>query len=98
MLNATACPKSFASVQTSIPTTCIIISISIDLGWDEDEFLQRLEAPVWDEDNSEDLAAMYERINEKYIVSQRPEDTLMLETPSNLLDGTPGTFCYYLYV
>ena len=74
--------------------TCIIlISISIDLDWDEDDFLQRLEAPLWDENDSEDLASMYEQINEKYIVAQRPEDTLMLETPSNLLDGTPGMSC-----
>ena len=33
---------------------------------------------------------MYERINERG--TQRPEDTLMLETPSNLLDATPGMF------
>jgi len=61
--------------------------ISIDMGWDEDEFLQQLEGPLFGENNSEDLAHMYERINERGI---RPEDTLMLETPSNLLDATPG--------
>ena len=62
-------------------------SISIDMGWDENEFLQHLENPLFGENSSEDFAHMYERINERGI---RPEDTLMLETPSNLLDATPG--------
>ena len=87
------CSIRFSSPRCNTCTCIILISISIDLDWDEDDFLQRLEAPLWDENDSEDLASMYEQINEKYIVAQRPEDTLMLETPSNLLDGTPGMSC-----